>query len=205
MTTAVHKVTLLIIDHDRIGPDSVAFELENTDYANDCMSPRVMDLETVEIQWDDDHPINKREPATRQAAFRELFPLPRVTVGYELGDDATEPTVVVEPEGSVEVVLNDDGAEARLVMTRNGVSIYKCDNDCTLSDYWVSTIPYTSSEADDAFDIRDLSIDDLTEEQIGRYQAELGPLGDDDHMIALAYYIDQGYITEDGLELPEGN
>lgn len=67
----VHKVTLMIVDHDVLGHDGVREVLENARYPNHCMYPRVMDIETVEVQWNDSHPLNKRD--SRDVAFEELF------------------------------------------------------------------------------------------------------------------------------------
>jgi hypothetical protein len=69
-----HKVTLLIIDHDKLGADGVKIELEGANYANDCIAPYVKDIETVEIgEWSDNHPLNKVETAA--AEYHRLFRL----------------------------------------------------------------------------------------------------------------------------------
>jgi hypothetical protein len=71
MKTKVHKVVLLIVDHDQLGADEVRTELENVNYPNDCIHPRVMHVETREVDWDDDHPLNSTRK--QAAAFEELF------------------------------------------------------------------------------------------------------------------------------------
>lgn len=55
-------VTVLIIDHDDMSEDSVMLNMENTRYPNDCISPKVLEIETFDIgEWDDDHPLNQRD------------------------------------------------------------------------------------------------------------------------------------------------
>jgi hypothetical protein len=69
----VYKVTLCIIDHDRLGPEGIASALENAHYANRCISPQVMACEDQDIgEWSDDNPLNRRD--TFDAEFRRLFP-----------------------------------------------------------------------------------------------------------------------------------
>jgi len=68
----VHKVTLMIIDFDKLGAQQVIAELENTSYANDCIYPRVMKIETVDIgEWENDNPLNFK--ATQDETFNKLF------------------------------------------------------------------------------------------------------------------------------------
>lgn len=71
MKVAVHKVTLGIVDHDGLGPDDVKSALENTHYANRCISPRVVDIETKEVDWHDMHPLNIT--SQQASALRALF------------------------------------------------------------------------------------------------------------------------------------
>lgn len=68
----VHKVTLMIVDHDQLGPDSVKQELENAHFGNDCISLEIASIETKDIVWTDEHPLNKLDQW--QMAFAELFP-----------------------------------------------------------------------------------------------------------------------------------
>lgn len=193
MTTEVHKITLLVVDHDNVGADGIAMLLENTRYANRCMHPDVIEVATTEIEWDDNHPLNTTDKAVQIPAFRELFPNPVVEIGYEPGD--TAPVVNVIPENSVTVKLMDEGAAARHVLTHGGVSLYYCDDDCTLSEHWLSTIPYLPAEAEEAFDWREL--DCIAPQEQARYE-ELFP--EDEIRQILAYNIDLGIITEDGLD-----
>ena len=71
MRVEVHKVEVLIINFDGVGPEGVKTELENAHYANRCISPSVMVVQTREVEWSDDHPLNKAD--TNEAAYRELF------------------------------------------------------------------------------------------------------------------------------------
>ena len=65
----VHKVTLYILDFDRIGAEEVADVLENSSYANDCIAPNVLSVETREIgEWDDASPLNNSLTAADEIA-----------------------------------------------------------------------------------------------------------------------------------------
>ena len=68
----VYAVTLLVVDHDDIGPQKLQTVLENQSYANDCIRPCVMRVDTQTVEWTDDHPLNSTR--TMRAAFEELFP-----------------------------------------------------------------------------------------------------------------------------------
>jgi hypothetical protein len=68
----VHKVTLMIIDTDELGAAGVKEVIENTRYPNHCIGPRVMQVETREIDWNEgDHPINYKDASA--AEFVRLF------------------------------------------------------------------------------------------------------------------------------------
>ena len=67
----VHRVVLLVVDHDRLGAESVREEIENARYANDCIYPRVMSMQTVIVDWHDAHPLNI--DGKEGAEFRRLF------------------------------------------------------------------------------------------------------------------------------------
>ena len=67
----VYRLTVLVVDHDDIGAQEVKDVLENARYPNRCMSPEVLEIETREVEWTDEHPLNYR--ASRDAAARELF------------------------------------------------------------------------------------------------------------------------------------
>lgn len=67
-----HKVTLLIIDLDKVGAEDIKIILENQKFPNRCISPDVKAIETVEIgEWSDEHPLNQHETAEEE--YRRLF------------------------------------------------------------------------------------------------------------------------------------
>ncbi len=67
----VYKVTLLIVDADDIGPSGAREVIENARYPNRCIAPQVMEVETREVAWTDEHPLNRHD--TQRAAFDDLF------------------------------------------------------------------------------------------------------------------------------------
>lgn len=69
--TKIHRVVLLIVDTDNLGADEVVEVLENARYPNHCIGPNVMAIQTREVLWSDDHPLNHRD--TQHKAFEELF------------------------------------------------------------------------------------------------------------------------------------
>ena len=75
--TKVYKVTLLIIDHDNIGPSSAVHALEHTHYPNRCISPSVVSIEQAEVEWSDAHPLNQRH-VDKCDEMRKLFPVQEV-------------------------------------------------------------------------------------------------------------------------------
>lgn len=67
-----HKLTVLVIDFDGVGPEDIKTILENQNYPNHCMSPNVKEIQTVDIgEWHDGHPLNKHE--TSEAEYNRLF------------------------------------------------------------------------------------------------------------------------------------
>ena len=67
----VYKLTVMVIDHDQLGGPGIVSELENVNFPNDCMSPKVVDWELRDIgEWGNDHPLNQRE---WYAHFKQLF------------------------------------------------------------------------------------------------------------------------------------
>jgi hypothetical protein len=74
--TKVHKVTLLIVDSDGLGAEGVTEVLENARYPNDCIGPQVVEIDTREVEWSDEHPLNAGH--TWRAAFATLFSTPKV-------------------------------------------------------------------------------------------------------------------------------
>lgn len=69
----VFRLEVMVIDHDGLGERGVARELENVNFPNDCMSPEVAGSEWREVEWIDEHPLNRSDPAVWVPAFRELF------------------------------------------------------------------------------------------------------------------------------------
>jgi hypothetical protein len=67
----VHKVTLLIVDHDDLGAAGVKEVIDNARFPNHCISPDVMAIETQVIEWSDTHPLN--DSRKQQAEFERLF------------------------------------------------------------------------------------------------------------------------------------
>lgn len=71
MRTKVHRIEVLVIDHDDVGADGVRELLEHTRYPNRAIRPHVMAVESREVEWSDEHPLNHAE--TQGDACRELF------------------------------------------------------------------------------------------------------------------------------------
>lgn len=67
----VHKVTLMVVDHDGLGADGLRVVLEETQYPNHCAWPQVARVETVNVDWVDDNPLNYE--AKWRAEFERLF------------------------------------------------------------------------------------------------------------------------------------
>ncbi len=54
-----YKIELLVIDFDGLGEEGIKTELENTEFANHCMSPQLKSIKGVDIgDWHDKHPLN---------------------------------------------------------------------------------------------------------------------------------------------------
>lgn len=66
--TKVRCVTLMIVDHDDLGTDDVITVIENTRYPNRCITPRVARIESIDVEWSDEHPLN--QPGWRNEFFR---------------------------------------------------------------------------------------------------------------------------------------
>ena len=61
----------MVVDADNIGIESISREIENTRYANHCINPTVMDVQTVDVDWSDNHPLNKQ--LTHREEYERLF------------------------------------------------------------------------------------------------------------------------------------
>lgn len=79
MKTQVHRVVLCIVDHDQLGPDGVKDVIETERWPNDCIGPNVESVETVEVEWSDEHPLNQSD--THADEFARMFPT--FNEGYE--------------------------------------------------------------------------------------------------------------------------
>ena len=66
----IHKVTLMIADFDKVGADGIKKVIEFQEYPNHCISPSVVTIETEEVDWSDNHPLNKKG---WQTFFYRLF------------------------------------------------------------------------------------------------------------------------------------
>lgn len=62
-----YKVELLIIDNEEVGQENIKYYLENTKY----VYPKVMDIKSVDIDWIDEHPLNKID--TIKEEYNKLF------------------------------------------------------------------------------------------------------------------------------------
>lgn len=68
----VHKITIMVIDYDDIGPDEAAVVLENARYPNRCIYPHVMSVESRDIgEWSDSSPLNRA--STMRDEFARIF------------------------------------------------------------------------------------------------------------------------------------
>ena len=69
----IHRIVMYVIDFDGLGAQGVKDELENTRFANDCISPQIGDIQTRDIgEWHDGHFLNKRgSEAAREALFSD--------------------------------------------------------------------------------------------------------------------------------------
>ena len=77
------KVELLIINHDELEESEIRQILENTSmYPNDCMSPSVMKVQSLDIgEYEDGHPLTKTTEMT--TAFAHYFSAPRNGPGFD--------------------------------------------------------------------------------------------------------------------------
>lgn len=71
--TKVHRIVLLVVDDDDLGAAEIGRIIERERYPNHCISPQVIDSDTREVEWSDDHPLN--DERTREQAVEDLFGL----------------------------------------------------------------------------------------------------------------------------------
>jgi len=69
----IYKIEMMVIDFDNIGEESVKQVIESTRYPNHCISPNVKSIETRQVDWRDDHPLNKK--STCDDYYRKMFSL----------------------------------------------------------------------------------------------------------------------------------
>ena len=68
----VHQIVLTVIDFDGLGAGQVCATLQESNYPNDCIRPRVRTIQTREIgEWDESNPLNYG--STREAELERLF------------------------------------------------------------------------------------------------------------------------------------
>lgn len=71
MKMNVYKIELCVLDFDCLGEEEIKRVIENQKYPNYCISPVVKTIESREIEWSDDHPLNKQTTADDE--YRRLF------------------------------------------------------------------------------------------------------------------------------------
>lgn len=70
-STKIHLITIMVADFDDLGMAGVQDTLVTMRYPNHCIAPQIVAGETREVEWDDDHPLNKT--FTWRQALGELF------------------------------------------------------------------------------------------------------------------------------------
>lgn len=68
MKVKVYKLEVMVIDFNDIGEESVVNQIMRARH----ISPSVMSSESVEIEWDDSHPLNRTE--TFREEYQRMFP-----------------------------------------------------------------------------------------------------------------------------------
>jgi hypothetical protein len=57
-----HILTVVVIDFNELGAEGVVEDLQSTNFANDCIRPKVGKVETFELgEWEDGHPLNQSD------------------------------------------------------------------------------------------------------------------------------------------------
>lgn len=68
----VLKLEVLIINHDKLETEDIKSAIEEANYPNDCISPIVENIQSVEIgEWSDDHPLNRE--STHKEEYDKMF------------------------------------------------------------------------------------------------------------------------------------
>lgn len=98
----------------------------------------------------------------------------------------------------------DDRETDDLVIDYKNVRIYyaeECDVQHITSNYWMGHFVGCFHEEDAAFDVRSLTWGDAPDDLVDEYE-EMFP--DDEQKQILAFYIDQGWLTQNGLQERNG-
>ena len=67
-----YKIEILVIDFNNLGADGIETELNNVNFANDCITLNVKSITEKDIgEWSDEHPLNQRK--TCDTEYRRLF------------------------------------------------------------------------------------------------------------------------------------
>ncbi len=92
--TKVHKLTVLVVNHDDLDDEALKANLESANFGNDCMLPQLMDIETKEVEWHDDHALNNTN--TAKYVFADMF---RHNIKSELIEHLSRGTVFLQMQG----------------------------------------------------------------------------------------------------------
>ena len=71
MRVKVYKIELCVIDFEALGESETKEIIESQKYPNYCIAPRVKAIESREVEWSDEHPLNKK--ATADQEYHRLF------------------------------------------------------------------------------------------------------------------------------------
>ncbi len=127
-------------------------------------------------------------------------PLPVIVVRYD--GRFGEPTVGL-PDGMLaEIKMVDTVEEDSLIIDHEGVKVYWTMKDIhdpayMLSDNWFALQSGIDIDDSDTYDMRDMP--DVPDDVAAKYQAK----GFTDDQVTLAYAIDQGWITQDEINIPK--
>lgn len=70
----VLKVEIVIVNHDNVDAQEIVDIFESRSmYPNDCISPRVIGIDSRKIDYTDDHPLNSRDGGKVLESFTRLF------------------------------------------------------------------------------------------------------------------------------------
>lgn len=108
----VHKVTVIVMDTDRIGDTGVRAQIEGAQFSVN----HVIDSHTVDVTWGDDHPLNNS--ATFRDALAALFPAHEPT-GVTLTAENAPRARVVEDGRCRLWVRDEESAAPRFVLVTN--------------------------------------------------------------------------------------